>query len=346
MGKLRSVGKVTCNGQTDRAIDRRAFIGRVFIGILAAPRIALAQQPATIPRIGFLSAAPLSSITARTEAFRQGLRDVGYVEGTNLAIDWRSADDQWDRLPTLALELVDLKVSLIITAEEPASLAARKVTQSIPIVMAQSGDPVVTGLAASLARPGGNVTGLTTGAFELPSKEVGLLREAVPKLSRLAVLSNPLNPPNSTGLKSTEAGARALSLSVSVHDVREASALAAAFGAMTEERADGLIVLPDPMFLTQRAQIAELAALARLPSIYGITEHVRAGGLMSYAADRAALFRHAATFVDKIPKGAKPADLPIEQPTKFEFVINMKAAKALGLMLPQSVLLRADEVIQ
>jgi putative ABC transport system substrate-binding protein len=334
------------NGHPYRAIDRRAFIGEVFVGMLPAPLIAMAQQPATIPRIGFLSAAPLSSITARSEAFRQGLRDLGYVEGRNITIDWRSADDQWDRLPALAVELVGLKVSLIVTAEEPAALASRKVTQSIPIVMAQSGDPVVTGLAASLARPGGNVTGLTTGAFELPSKEVGLLREAVPKLSRLAVLSNPGNPPNSTGLKSIGAAARALSLSVSVHDVRDASALAAAFAAMTEERADGLIVLPDPMFLTQRAQIAELAARARLPAIYGIPEHVRAGGLMSYAADRTALFRQAATCVDKILKGVKPADLPVEQPTKFELAINLKTAKALGLTIPQPLLLRADEVIQ
>src|SRR5215510_6150652 len=171
-------------------MDRRPFIAGT-LGLLAAPLAVLAQQPATMPHIGFLSAAPLSSIMARTEAFRQGLRDLGYVEGRNITIDWRSADDQWDHLPTLAVELVGLKVSLIVTAEEPAALATRKVTQSIPIVMAQSGDPVVTGLVASLARPGGNVTGLTTGAFELPSKEVGLLREAVPTLSRLAVLSNP-----------------------------------------------------------------------------------------------------------------------------------------------------------
>jgi putative ABC transport system substrate-binding protein len=327
-------------------MDRRKFIGEVFVGTLAAPLIAMAQQPTTIPRIGFLSFAPLSSITARTEAFRQGLSDLGYVEGRNIAIDWRSADDQRDRLPTLAAELVDLKVSLIVTAEEPAALASKKVTQTVPIVMAQSGDPVVTGLVASLARPGGNVTGLTTAAFELPSKEVGLLREAVPKLLRLAVLSNPDNPPNSTGLKSAGAAARVLSLSVSVHDVRDASALAAAFAAMTEERADGLIVLPDPMFLTQRAQIAELAAQARLPAIYGIPEHARAGGLMSYAADRTAMFRQAATYVDKILKGAKPADLPVEQPTTFQFVINMKTAKALDLAIPQTVLLRADEVIQ
>jgi putative ABC transport system substrate-binding protein len=327
-------------------LDRRAFIGEVVVGILAVPLIALAQQPATIPRIGFLSAAPLSSITARTEAFRQGLRDLGYVEGRNIAIEWRSAGDQWDHLPALAVELVDLQVALIVTAEEPAALASRKVSQSIPIVMAQSGDPIVTGLVASLARPGGNVTGLTTMAFELPSKEVELLREAVLKLSLLAVLSNPDNPPNSTALKSTGAGARALSLSVSVHDVRDASALAAAFAAMSKEGADGLIVLPDPMFLTQRAQIAELAARARLPAIYGITEHVRAGGLMSYAADRTALFRRAATYVDKILKGAQPGDLPIEQPTKFQLAINLKTAKALGLTIPQPLLLRAEEVIQ
>ena len=326
--------------------DRRKFIVSAALGIFAAPLIAVAQQMRAVPRIGFLSAAPLSSITARTDAFRQGLRNFGYVEGKNITIDWRSADDKWDRLPALASELVALKVALIVTAEGPAAVAAWKATQSIPIVMGQSGDPIALGLVTSLSRPGGNVTGLTTISSELPGKQVELLREAVPKLSRLAVLSNPGNLVAPTALKHTEAATRALGLPLQVQNVKDASALPDAFSTMTKERADGLIVFPDPMFLTQRTQIADLAARHRLPAIYGIPEHAQAGGLMSYAANRAALFRRAAIYVDKILKGAKPGDLPVEQPTKFELVINIKTAKALGLTIPQSLLLRADEVIQ
>jgi putative ABC transport system substrate-binding protein len=327
-------------------MDRRTFIRSVALSAFAVPLVVKAQQLAGFPRIGFLSAAPLSSITARTDAFRHGLRDLGYAEGRNITIDWRSADDQWDRLPALVAELVSLNVAVIVAADSLAAIAAKKTTRTVPIVMAQSGDPVAIGLVASLARPGGNITGLTTVAAELPSKEVELLKEAVPKLSRLAVLANPDNPWVPTALKDTEMAAQALGLPVFVWAVRDAGALAAAFSAMTKERADGLTVLPDPMFLTQRSQIAELAAQARLPAIYGIAEHVRAGGLMSYAADRTVLFRRAAIYVDKILKGAPPGDLPIEQPTNFELSINMKTAKALGLTIPSSLLLRADEVIQ
>jgi putative ABC transport system substrate-binding protein len=325
--------------------DRRTFIRSAALSVFAIPLVVKAQQLARPPRIGFLSAAPLSSITARTDAFRQGLLDLGYAEGRNITIDWRSADDQWDRLPALVAELVSLNVAVIVTAESPAAIAAKKTTRTVPIVMAQSGDPVALGLVASLASPGGNITGFTTVSTELPSKEVELLKEAVPNLSRLAVLTNPDNL-GPTALKYTEMAARALALPVFVQEVRDAGALAGAFSAMTKERADGLIVLPDPMFLTQRSQIAELAARARLPAIYGIAEHVRAGGLMSYAADRAVLFRRAAIYVDKILHGAQPGDLPIERPLRFELAINLKTAKTLGLTIPQSLLLRADEVIQ
>jgi putative ABC transport system substrate-binding protein len=325
---------------------RRMFLGTLAGGLFAAPLAARAQQAGNVPRIGLLSAAPFSSITARTEAFRKGLRDLGYVEGQNILLEWRAADDKWDRLPDLVAELVGLKVAVIVAAEGPAALAARRVTQTVPIVMGQSGDPVAMRVVASLARPGGNVTGLTTLSTELPGKQVELLKEAVPKLSRLAVLSNPANPLSAAALKYAEPTARALKLLLQAVDARDPNELDAAFSAMTKARAGGIVVLPDPMFLTQRIRIAELAAKSRLPAIYGIPEHAGAGGLMAYAASRTDLFRRAATYVDKILKGAKPADLPVEQPTKFEFVINLKTAKALGLTIPQSLMLRADELIQ
>jgi putative ABC transport system substrate-binding protein len=327
-------------------MDRRTFLAGTGAVLLAAPRAAEAQQAANVPRIGLLSAAPFSSITTRTEAFRKGLRELGYVEGQNIVLEWRAADDKWDRLPDLVAELVRIHVAVIVTAEGPAALAARRVTQTIPIVMGQSGDPVAMGVVTSLARPGGNVTGLTTVSTELPGKQVGLLKEAVPKLSRLAVLSNPANPLSAALLKNAEPTARALRLHLQAVDARDPNELDAAFSAMTRARAGGIVVLPDPMFLTQRTRIAELAAQSRLPAVYGIPEHAGAGGLMVYAASRTDLFRRAASFVEKILKGAKPADLPVEQPTKFELIINLKTAKTLGLTIPQSLLGRADEVIE
>ena len=329
-------------------ISRRKFVAVTMAGVIA-PMVAEAQQTGKIPRVGFLSAAPLSSITARTEAFRKGLRDLGYAEGQNIVLEWRSAEDAWSRLPVLAAELVRLNVAVIVTAEGPAALAAlaaQKATRSIPIVMGQSGDPVAMGVVASLAHPGGNVTGLTTLSSDLPGKQVELLKETVPQLSRLAVLSNPANPLSAIALKHAQTTAQALGLQVQSVEVGNATQFGSAFSAMTRERRDALVVLPDPMFLTQRTQIADLAAKNRLPAIYGIPEHVEAGGLMGYAASRTDLFRRAAVYVDKILKGAKPADLPVEQPTKFELVINLKTAKALGLTIPQSLLLRADGVIQ
>ena len=308
--------------------------------------LADAQQSGTAPRIGFLSAAPLSSITARTEAFLKGLRDLGYTEKQNIVVEWRSADETWDRLPALAAELVRLKVAVIVTAEGPATLAAKKATSTIPIVMAQSGDPVAIGVVASLAHPGGNVTGMSTLSTELPGKQVELLKEAVPQLSRLAVLSNPANPLSEAAWKHVQQAARALGLQLQTVTVRDPKEFAGAFSAMTKARANGLVVLPDPMFLTQRKEIADYAAKSRLPAVYGIPEHAEAGGLMAYAASRTDSFRRAATYVDKILKGAKPADLPVEQPTIFELVLNGKAAKALGIKFSNSILVRTDRVIE
>lgn len=312
----------------------------------AAPLASKAQQAGKIPRIGLLSAAPFSSITARTDAFRKGLRDLGYVEGQNILLEWRAADDRGDRLPGLAAELVRLQVAVIVTADGSAAVAAARSTRTIPIVMGQSGDPVAIGLVANLARPGGNVTGLSTLSAELPAKQVDLLKEAIPKLARLAALSNSDNPSTVVALGHVKTAASALGLQLQAIDVRDPKEFDNAFSAMTRARADALVVLPDPMFLTQRTRVAQLAAKSRLPAIYGIPEHAEAGGLMAYAASRTELFQRAATYVDKILKGAKPGDIPIEQATRFELVINLKTAKALGVNISQSLLVRADRIIE
>lgn len=306
----------------------------------------LAQPSKEAVRIGFLSASPLSSITARTQALLQGLRELGYIEKQNLIVEWRSADEQWTRLPQLAEELVKLNVAVIVTAEGPATVAARKVTPLVPIVMGQSGDPVAMGVVKTLAHPGTNVTGMTTLSTDLPGKQTELLKEAVPKLSRLAVMFNPANTLSESGWKIVRATAKTLGLSLVDHSVSDAKQLPATFVAMIKAGANGLLVLPDPMFLSQRAQIAQLAAQNKLPAIYGIPEHADAGGLIAYAASRTDSFRRAASYVDKILKGAKPADLPVEQPTKFELLLNMKSAKALGIRFPNSILVRADRVIE
>ncbi len=326
-------------------MDRReAVLGLLALG--AEPLAAGAQQLASVSRIGFLTASDLASLKARTEGFRQGLRNLGYVEGQNIVIEWRSADETWNRLPALAAELVDLKVAVIVITDNASAVAAKQVTKIVPIVMATAGDPIGNGLIASLARPGGNVTGLTSLSRELWGKQVGLLKELIPTLSRVAVLSTPANPTNTRRLPEIETAARGLGLQVKSVQVRDAKQLDEAFSTMVKERAEALLVPTDPVFLTQRTQVTELAARNRLPAIYGSPDYVQAGGLMAYAADRVELFRRAATYVDKILKGAKPADLPVEQATKFELVINLKSAKALGLTIPQPLLLRADEVVQ
>jgi putative ABC transport system substrate-binding protein len=318
----------------------------VALGPLAAPLAAAAQQPRGMPRVGFLSFASTNSFPARVEAFRAGLRELGFVGGQTIAIDWRWAEGRDDRLPGLAEELVRLKVDVIVTHGVAATLAARRATAAIPIVIASADDPVATGLVESLARPGGNVTGLSVMALDLSGKRLEMLKEAIPRLRRLAVLRNPTNPVSVPELKETQVAARALGSQIQSLEAADPRGFAGAFSAMTRERAGALTVLSDAMFLDRHTQIVGHATKSRLPAIFWTREFPQAGGLMSYGPNVADLWRRSATYVDKILKGAKPADLPVEQPTRFELVVNLKTAKALGLTIPQSVLIRADRVIQ
>jgi putative ABC transport system substrate-binding protein len=305
---------------------------------------ASAQQPTKTPRIGYLGS---TSVSARTEAFQQGLRELGYVEGKNIVIEWRRHEGKVDRLPALAAELVRLKVDIIITAGAPAARAAKEATVTIPIVMIQVGDPVGSGFVASLARPGGNITGLSTLAPELSGKRLELLKEIVPQLSRVAVFGTSTNPDNAQMLKEVEIAAKGLGMKLQYIDVLNRKNGETAFQAAVKGRAEAvLMMVSGPVANALRPQIAEIAAKSRLPVIYDGRASVEAGGLMSYGANNTDLDRRAATFVDKIMKGAKPADLPIEQPTKFELFINLKAAKEIGLTIPPNVLVRADRVIR
>jgi putative ABC transport system substrate-binding protein len=281
------------------------------------------------------------------DAFRQGLRELGWVEGQNIVIDYRFAEGRFDRLPDLAAELVRLKVDIIVAATTPAAAAAKKATETIPIVMISVGDPVGLGLIASLARPGGNATGLSYSVgLETIGKGLELLKETVPKVRRVAILSNPANPFQPLAISEVNVAARSLGLQLQLLEARGPNDFDGAFAAMATERVGALLVVADSMFLLHRTRLADLAARSRLPAAYGTRENVEAGGLMSYGASVRDLYRRSAAYVDKILKGAKPGDLPVEQPTKFELVINLKAAKALGLTIPPSVLGRADEVIQ
>jgi putative ABC transport system substrate-binding protein len=320
------------------------------IGLALAPLgMAAAQSPAKGPRVGYLSPGSSSDPARlrRFEAFRDGLRELGYVEGRNIAIESRWADGKYERYPALTGDLIRSKVDVIVVVGGAATQAARQVTKTIPIVMSVVVDPVSSGLVASLARPGGNVTGITIMAPDLVGKQLELLKEAIPKLSRVALLWNPDNPGSAPQLRQAEAAARALAVRLQALEARNPQEIDNAFAAMTRERADAFLILADAILgLNQRKQIAELAAKARMPAVYGVTEYAEAGGLMVYGANLLDLERRAATYVDKILRGAKPADLPVEQPTKFELVINLKTAKALGLTIPQSILGRADEVIQ
>ena len=322
----------------------------VILLLLAASLGTAAAQPlAKVPRVGYLSPGSSSdpSRLRRFEAFRQGLRELGYVEGQSIAIEPRWAEGKYERYPTLAADLVRLKVDVIVVVGNAAIQAAQEATRTIPIVMGVGViDPSRSGPVASLARPGGNVTGMSMMAPDLAGKQLELLKEVVPKLSRVAVLQNPANPGNAPQLRAAETAARALGVRLQTLDVRVPQEIDGAFAAMARERADALLILADAIFTNQVRQIAERAAKKRLPAIYGVTEYAEAGGLMVYGANLPDLERRAATFVDKILKGAKPADLPVEQPTKFELVINLKTAKALGLTIPSSLLQRADEVIQ
>jgi len=329
-------------------MDRRAFIASVGAGILIAPLVGEAQPAGKVPRIGFLS--PSSPSDPRTqrfrEAFRQGLRELGWVEGQNIAIEYRWAEERTERLADLASELVSLKVDVIVVATTPAIQAAKQATGTIPIVMTAVVDPVATGFVASLARPGRNITGLSMMSSDLVGKQMQLLKELVPKISRVALLWNPANPSNAPQLRRAQDAASALAVRLQPLEARGPDEIDSAFAAMTRERAGAVIVLVDTVFIAHRARIAGLAAKSRLPAVYGLTDHAQAGGLMAYGANTADLYRRAATYVDKILKSAKPADLPVEEPSKFELVINLKTAKALGLTIPPSVLVRSDQVIE
>ncbi len=303
-------------------------------------------QTAPAHRIGFLSTSSASAATPRVEAFRQGLRDLGYIEGRNVAIEYRWAEGKEERLHALAADLVSLGVDIIVTQGTVPTLAARKATARIPIVMATAGDPVATGLVATLARPGGNITGLTQINPEISGKRLELLQQLLPQLTRVAVLWNTGNPVAGPEVKTTEAAARSLRLTIHTFGVEGPDGLQGAFSAMKRERPGALIILSDIMFFGQRRHIAEFAVQARLPTIAWTRELAESGVLMTYGPNTVDMHRRAALYVDKILKGARPPDLPIEQPIEFELMINLKTAKALGVTIPPSLLQRADQVIE
>jgi putative ABC transport system substrate-binding protein len=327
-------------------MSRNMIVFVVSIVILASTHLANAQQPTKVPRIGFLLASSASANSARVEAFRQGLRELGYVEGKNIVIESRYAEGKIDRLPALVADLVRLKVDVILSAGPAVTRPASEATKTIPIVMAQDGDPVANGFVASLARPGGNITGLSTLAPELSGKQLELLKEIVPKLSHVAVLGTSTRPGNAQALKEIELAAGALKVQLQYLDVLATKDIETAFRAASKGRADAVLMLGNPVATSQRTQITDLAVKNRLPVIYDRPEFVEDGGLMTYSVSQNDLFRRAATYVDKILKGAKPSDLPVEQPIKFELVINLKAAKQIGLTIPPNVLARADRVIK
>jgi putative ABC transport system substrate-binding protein len=326
---------------------RREFIGTLAGGLLVAPRASEAQQAAKIFRIGYLATNPTPHLQ---EAFRQGLRDLGYVEGRNLVIEYRNAEGKFERLPALAAELVALKIDVIVTAGGSSPvLAAKQATRTIPIVFPVAADPVTSGLVTSLARPGGNVTGLSALLPELVGKCLEQLKQAVPGVSRVAFLWQPGGLGERTEkdmLKGADVAARALGVRLQFVEARGPADFDRAFSDMTGARAGALIVLGSTMFFIERRRLVDLAAKNRLPAVYPWREFVDAGGLMSYGPNIADAYRRAAVYVDKILKGTKPADLPVEQPAKFELVINLKTAKALGLTIPPSLLQRADQVIE
>jgi putative ABC transport system substrate-binding protein len=305
-----------------------------------------AQQSKQLPRIGYLVANFPSTNPARIEAFRQGLRELGYIEGKNIVIEWRYAEGKPDRLPALAAELVRHKVDVIVTAGPASTRPAKEATSTIPIVMGFDNDPVGNGFAASLARPGGNITGLSTLAPEISGKQLELLKEIVPRLSRVAVLGHSTEPGNAQALREVEVAAGAFGVQLQYLDVRGPKDIETAFQAATKGRVDAILMLNSPVLNPHRTKVVNLAVKSRLPVIYGQSEFVEAGGLMTYSASFTDLFRRAAVYVDKILKGAKPADLPVEQPRKFELVINLNAAKQIGLTIPANVLARADKVIK
>jgi putative ABC transport system substrate-binding protein len=330
-------------------IIRGRFAVALALGLMAVPLAAEAQQAAKIARIGYLAGASLSASPHLEEAFRQGLRDLGYVEGGNVVIEYRDAAGKPERFPALAAELVALKVDIIVAPTTLTAVAAKQTTKALPIVFVTAGDPVGSGLVTSLARPGGNVTGLSILAPELVGKRLGLLTQAVPGVSRVAVLRQPGamgERMDKDMQQEADLAARALGVRLHLVEARGPADFDRAFSDISRARAGALTVLGSTMFANERRRLVDLAAKNRLPAVYTLREYVDAGGLMAYGPNAADMYRRAATYVDKILKGAKPADLPVQQPTKFELVINLKAAKALGLTIPPSLLERADQVIE
>ena len=325
-------------------MNRRAFLATAAAGMVVIPASARAQHAGKVHRIGFLSLQ--SGLNSTTEAFAQGMRELGYVEGRNLIVEYRWAARKEERLPELAAELVRLKVEVIVAAAAPAIEAAKRATTTIPIVMATAADPVGSGLVASLARPGGNVTGLSALSTDLAGKRLHLARKLVPKASRVAVLAYHGTSATRPFLEEMRTAAQQMEVLLVVQEVQAADDLPGAFAAMQRERAQALVVQISPFSADNAKRILELAGQYRLPAMYDVRSFVDAGGLVSYGPSLPEMFRRAAFYVARILKGAKPADLPIEQPTKFEMVINLKTAKALGLSIPQSLLVRADQVIE
>ena len=326
-------------------ITRRRLLIAFGAGALAAPLASFAQQPAKIFRIGFLGSESASSWASRVEALRAGLRDLGYVEGKNIVIEFRWAEGKNDRLPDLAAQLVRLKVDVLLTHGTPPTLAAKQSTATIPIVMTGVGDAVAVGIVASLARPGGNITGTTYFAPELGAKRIELLKEALPRITRVAVLSNPDNSSNALFFQAMEVTAKAVKVGLQQFEARGPNVFDSAFAAMAKKRVGAVVVQEDPMLNVNQGAIANLAVKHRLASA-GIIELAEAGGLIGYGVVYLEMYRRAAYFIDKILKGTKPGDIPVERPTKFEMVINMKTAKALGIKLPNAILLRPDRVIE
>jgi putative ABC transport system substrate-binding protein len=327
-------------------MNRRTFLCGLALGALGAPLASEAQPAAKIARIGYLGPVSPSAGARLLESFRQGLRELGYVEGQNILIDYRWADGRPDRFPALAAELTQLRVDAIVTYNNPAVAALQQATRTIPIIVANMGDPVGSGFVSSLARPGGNITGFSGLSEELSRKWVELLREAVPRVSRIAVLTVSQTPAADTQWREIQGAAQASKATPQRHEIPGPDEIGHVFASLVKGRAQGLIVLPHAVTNARRTQIVTLAAEHRLPGMYPDSQYVEAGGLMSYAANFSDLHRRAATVVDKILKGARPADLPIQQPTTFELAINLKTAKVLGLTIPPSLLLRADQVIE
>jgi putative tryptophan/tyrosine transport system substrate-binding protein len=338
----------SCSDNRKSKIQNQKWLGLSVIAfvLVAAGATAQAQQPAKVARIGYLSGSTPSNLAARIEAFRQGLRDLGYVEGKNIVIEWRDAKGNPDLLPAVAADLVRLKVDVIVSPGPTVTRAAKEATSTIPIVMAQDTDPVSSGFVTSLARPGGNITGLATLAPEVGGKQLELLKDITPKISRVAVIGNSTNPGDAQALRETVLAAGSSEIYLRYLDVLDPKDIETAFRTAVKGRADALLVLGNPILNAHRKQIVDFAVKHRLPATYTRPEFIEAGGLMYYGTNYNDLFRRAATYVDKILKGAKPADLPVEQPTKFEFIVNLKVAKQIGLKVPPHVLAKADRVIK